>query len=221
MGVSLLRPALIDPPVPAEPKKDGWLHIVPGVVAGAADLDPAAVLTATVAGAQFGLTVAWVVLASLPVLRTVFGISARIGLETRKGLVELIREQFGRSIAILVALGIVGVNLAMIVGDLSAVSQSCNLLFQQPHLFFIALFCFVVWYVLVLGGYARVTHRLGLLSLALLGYVVAAALATDSLWPLVKGVFSLPAHLNSAYMMAVIAVFGSLLTPDILVWQTS
>jgi Mn2+/Fe2+ NRAMP family transporter len=218
--VSLLRPISLNLPAPKR-RLTGMMNIIPGMVAGAADLDPAAVLTATVAGAQFGLGVAWVVIACIPVLRTVFSISGRIGLETRKGLIELVREQFGPTLAILLALGIAGVNLAMIVGDLSAVSEACHLLFQQPRMFFIALFCFIVWYVLVLGGYTRVTRVLGLLSLALLGYVAAAALATDSFWELAKGVVSIPLRLDPAYMMAVIAVFGSLLTPDILVWQTS
>jgi len=52
---------------------------LPGIIAGAADLDPAAVLTATVAGATYGTTVGWVVLVCIPVLQSVFGVAARIG----------------------------------------------------------------------------------------------------------------------------------------------
>src|SRR5215471_12660817 len=82
-------------------------RILPGIIAGAADLDPAAVLTATVAGASFGTSLGWVVVLCVPVLFSVFAVSWRIGQETRKGLVELIRENYGARIAITIALLIV------------------------------------------------------------------------------------------------------------------
>src|SRR6266849_987891 len=103
-------------------------RMLPGIIAGAADLDPAAVLTATVAGASFGVSLGWVVVLCVPVLFSVFAVSSRIGQETKKGLVELIREQYGRKMALLIALLIVVVNMAMIVGDIVAVSDSFSLL---------------------------------------------------------------------------------------------
>ena len=102
-------------------------RILPGVVAGAADLDPAAVLTATVAGASFGYSVGWVVLLCIPVLFSVFAVSSRIGNETKKGFVELVRENYGRKIAFSIALLVVAVNLTMIIGDIVAVSDSISL----------------------------------------------------------------------------------------------
>ncbi|HKF22385.1 MAG TPA: divalent metal cation transporter, partial [Candidatus Angelobacter sp.] len=81
---------------------------LPGIIAGAADLDPAAVLTATVAGASFGYSLGWVVLLCVPVLFSVFAVSSRIGQETQKGLVELVRENYGRRLALTIALLIVG-----------------------------------------------------------------------------------------------------------------
>src|SRR5690348_7099880 len=104
-----------------ENPKPSLLHkaarTMPGIIAGAADLDPAAVLTATVAGASFGTSLGWVVVLCVPVLFSVFAVSSRLGQETKKGLVELIREQYGRKSAMVIALLIVGVNMAMIVGD--------------------------------------------------------------------------------------------------------
>src|SRR6516165_8515201 len=88
---------------------------LPGIVAGAADLDPAAVLTATVAGASFGYSLGWVVLLCVPVLFSIFAVSSRIGHETKQGLVELVREHYGKKVALAIALLIVGVNFAMIV----------------------------------------------------------------------------------------------------------
>src|SRR5215471_17154962 len=73
-------------------------RVLPGIIAGAADLDPAAVLTATVAGASFGYSLGWVVLLCVPVLFSVFAVSSRIGSQTSKGLVELVRDHYGKKL---------------------------------------------------------------------------------------------------------------------------
>src|SRR5260370_23582891 len=118
----------------------GWAAgALPGIIAGAADLDPAAVLTATVAGASFGYSLGWVVVLCVPVLFSVFAVSSRIGHETKKGLVELIREHYGRKRALFVALLIVGVNFAMIVRDIVPVSDRFSIITVFPRSSFLAL----------------------------------------------------------------------------------
>jgi Mn2+/Fe2+ NRAMP family transporter len=196
-------------------------RMLPGIIAGAADLDPAAVLTATVAGASFGTSLGWVVVLCVPVLFSVFAVSSRIGHETKKGLVELIRGHYGCKPAATVAFLIVAVNLAMIVGDIVAVSDSFSLITMAQRSFFLAIVGFTVWYVLIIGNYQKTTKVLGTLTLILIAYVVAAYRVTDSFVALSKDVLLPHIQVNTGYMMGVVAVFGSLLTPDVIVWQTS
>jgi Mn2+/Fe2+ NRAMP family transporter len=210
-----------DPGRPRRTLKGRAAGILPGIIAGAADLDPAAVLTATVAGASFGYSLGWVVLLCVPVLFSMFAVSSRIGLETKRGLVELIRRHYGKKIALGVALLIVAVNFAMIVGDLVAVSDSFSLITVFPRSYFLAIVGFAIWYVLILGSYQRTTQTLGALTLILIAYAVAAYHVTDSFTALAHGIFLPRMQANTAYMMGVVAVFGSLLTPDVIVWQTS
>src|SRR5580765_1068919 len=215
---------LAQTPAPDNPKPsllNRAARTLPGIIAGAADLDPAAVLTATVAGASFGVSLGWVVVLCVPVLFSVFAVSSRIGHETKKGLVELIREHYGRKSAMLIALFIMGVNLAMIVGDIVAVSDSFSILTMSPRLFFLAIVGFTVWYVLIVGNYQKTTKFLGTLTLILIAYILAAYRVTDSFPALAKEVLLPRMQVNSEYMMGVVAVFGSLLTPDVIVWQTS
>ncbi len=194
---------------------------LPGIIAGAADLDPAAVLTATVAGASFGTSLGWVVVLCVPVLFSVFAVSSRIGQQTKKGLVELVRENYGRRLALVIALMIVAVNLAMIVGDIVAVSDGFSLITMSPRMFFLAIVGFTVWYVLILGNYQKTTKILGALTLILVAYVAAAYRGMDSFPLLVRDVLLPRMQVSTDYMMGVVAVFGSLLTPDVIVWQTS
>ncbi len=194
---------------------------VRGVVAGAADLDPAAVLTATVAGATFGYNIGWVVLLSIPVLWSVFSVSARIGRDSRKGLVELVRQQYGRNTALALALGVFAVNFVMIIGDLVAVSDALSIVTNQWRAFFLVPLAFVVWYMLIVGNARKSMERLGLLSLFLIAYVVAACSTVHSPMRLASAILLPHIEATAAYSMAVIAVFGSLLTPDVIIWQTS
>jgi Mn2+/Fe2+ NRAMP family transporter len=196
-------------------------RVMPGIVAGAADLDPAAVLTATVAGASFGLSIGWVVLLCIPILRSVFSVAARIGHETRLGLIRLVRKHFGVRFAVLLACLVVVVNVVMIIADLMAVSDAFAIVLGQPRRFFPAVVAFIVWYILTLAGYERVNRTLSLLALFLFAYVAAAVMATDSVTATASGILLPKFAPGSAYVLAVIAVFGSLLTPDVVVWQTS
>lgn len=196
-------------------------RILPGMVTGASDVDPALVLTATVAGASYHYSLLWSVLLCVPFLLAVFSVSARIGYETRKGLVDLLRGRYGRSVAIGCAALVAVINMAMIVADLMAVTDAFSIILQLPRMFFIAAAAFSVWYVLIFRDYRKITHVLALFSLPLFFYVLAAVLArpdwsqviSHSLFPRIPG--------GSGYPEAVVAIFGSLLTPYVLVWQTS
>lgn len=210
-----------DPPEPRRTLFNKATRMMPGVIAGAADLDPAAVLTATVAGASFGYSLGWVVLLSIPVLFSVFAVSTRIGQQTGKGLIQLIREHYGRKTAITMAALVVAVNLTMIVGDIVAVSDGFSLIAVVPRVYFLAAIGFSVWYVLIMGNYQTTIKVLGTVTLILIAYIVAAFHLTSSFTELGKGIFLPRMQLNTGYMMGVVAIFGSLLTPDVIVWQTS
>lgn len=196
-------------------------QLLPGIIAGAADLDPAAVLTATVAGASFSYSLGWVVLLCIPVLNTIFSVSSRIGQQTGRGLIDLVREYHGRRQAVGIAVLIVIVNLAMIIGDIVAVADSCSLVTDVPRAYFLTAIGFIVWYLLIVGNYQKTTSALGWISLILIAYVVAAHQASGSLLSVAKGVLIPAIPMKTAYTMGVVAVFGSLLTPDVIVWQTS
>lgn len=206
-----------DHPTPGGPLR----RIVPGMVTGASDVDPALVLTATVAGATYHYSLLWSVLLCIPFLFSVFAVSARIGFETRKGLVDLLRGHYGRGIAIACAGLIVAINMAMIVADLMAVTDAFSIIMQLPRMFFIAAVAFSVWYVLIFRDYRKITHALVLLSLPLFIYVASAILAHPS-WGNVISHSLFPRIPHGAhYPQTVVAIFGSLLTPYVLVWQTS
>src|SRR5262249_56916547 len=107
-----LRIAETQEPSPAVKKSllSKVARILPGVIAGAADLDPAAVLTATVAGASFGRLPGWVVLLSVTLLLLILLVVPRIG-GPREGRVHAVPRHSRQQTALVVALLVVALHL--------------------------------------------------------------------------------------------------------------
>ena len=193
----------------------------PGLLTGIANIDPSVVITATVVGAAFHFSLLWVIVLCIPFLSTVFAVSARIGYEARKGLVDLLRENYGRHLAAVCAITIVVINMAMIIADLMAVSDGMSIILLQKRSFFVAAVAFTVWYFLIFRDYRKLTRILLWLSVPLFLYVLAAVLSRPNLWSLFVGTFVPHVSRGPDYVTAMIGLFGSLLTPYVLVWQTS
>lgn len=203
-------------------KSGGFFQrVLPGIVTGASDVDPALVLTATVAGAMYHYSLLWSVLLSVPFLLAVFSVSARIGLESRQGLVDLLRSHYGRSLAFACAGVVVVINMAMIVADLMAVTDAFSIIMVMPRMYFIAAVGFSVWYILIFRDYRKITQTLVLLSLPLFIYVAAALLAHPDWKHVISSSIFPRIPRDPGYPVAVVGIFGSLLTPYVLVWQTS
>ena len=210
-------------PEPGLPPSGFWSRLRalgPGIVTGASDVDPSMVLTATVAGAAYGYSLLWVVPLCVPFLIEVFSATARIGHQSRRGLVNLLRRHYGYKLALACAGIIIAINMAMIVADLLAVSDALSIILGQPRVFFVAAVAFSIWYILIFRDYLKITRALVWLSLPLFAYVVAAALAEPPPGQLL--LHTLIPHISHdpGYATAIVALFGSLLTPYVLVWQT-
>jgi Mn2+/Fe2+ NRAMP family transporter len=109
----------------------------------------------------------------------------------------------------------------MIIADLMAVSDALSIILAQQRIVFIAVTAFSVWYVLIFHDYKKITGFLLWLALPLFLYVGAAALSVKSWTDLGLGTIMPHTEHSTDYMATLVGLFGSLLTPYILVWQTS
>ncbi len=193
----------------------------PGMVTGAADLDPSAVVTATVAGAAFSGSLLWVVVLCVPFLLTIFSVASRIGIETRQGLLDLVRVNYGRKLAFVGAWFTILTNMVVIIADLMAVTDAFSIILRQPRVYFVAGVAFSVWYILIFHDYRKITRALVIISLPLYLYVAAAVVTMPPLRTLLWEMFVPHMRPSVDYVESIVALFGSLLTPYILLWQVS
>ena len=184
-------------------------------------MDPSAVVTCTVIGAAFHYALLWVVVLCVPFLLNLFSVTARIGVETGHGVLDLVRVSYGRRLALLGSSLTILSNVAVVIADLMAVSDVLSVLTGVPRMFFVAVTAFSVWYILVFHDYRRITRVLVLVSLPLYLYVAAAILTAPSLRLLLWNTFVPHFGSSASVVEGIVALFGSFLTPYIVLWQTS
>lgn len=75
----------------------GIRRLGPGLITGAADDDPSGIATYSQAGAQFGFSILWTVVFTLPLMVAIQIVRARIGYVTRRGLAANIKASFPKA----------------------------------------------------------------------------------------------------------------------------
>src|SRR6476469_9900020 len=128
------RGRAVGPTMPAAMKQPPRLSIRalrqlgPGLITGAADDDPSGIATYSQAGAQFGFSMLWTMVFTLPLMTTIQNISARIGYVTGHGLAANIKRAFPRPVLLLVVGLLVLANTLNIAADLAAMAEALRLL---------------------------------------------------------------------------------------------
>ena len=110
----------------------------PGLITGAADDDPSGIATYSQAGAQFGYSLAWTLLLTLPFMAAIQIISALIGWQSRRGLTANIARRVPKSV-MLALVGLLALaNTINIAADLAAMADALQLVVAGPALAYAA-----------------------------------------------------------------------------------
>ena len=193
----------------------------PGLITGAADDDPSGIATYSQAGAQFGLSMLWTVIFTLPLMIAIQMVSARIGRVTRRGLAANIRRTFPRWVLLLVVGLLLGANTLNLAADLAAMAEALRLVLGGSAHVYAVTFGLACLLLQVFIPYALYVRWLKWLTLVLFSYVaVAFSLHLDWL-EVAAEVFhpSLPAH--SGLLLMVVAVLGTTISPYLFFWQAA
>lgn len=193
----------------------------PGLITGASDDDPSGIATYSQAGAQFGYALCWVMLFCFPLMAAIQEISARIGRVTGKGIAGNIRLHYPRWLLYAIVWLLLVANTINLGADLGAMAAALNLLIGGPvRLYVIGFAVFCTW-LEVYSRYDRYVSLLKWTSFVLLAYV-AVALVVDVPWRLVLYSTFVPSFsLSKDYIVTVVAVLGTTITPYCFFWQSS
>jgi NRAMP (natural resistance-associated macrophage protein)-like metal ion transporter len=202
--------------------RKSWLsRLGPGLITGASDDDPSGIATYSQAGAQFGYALCWVMLFCFPLMAAIQEISARMGRVTGRGIAANIRLHYPRSLLYLIVGLLLIANTINLGADLGAMSAALNLLFGGPTALYVVGFALLC---ILLESYTRYERYVSILkwtSFVLLAYVVVA-LIVHVPWRLVLYRSFVPSFsLTKDYVVTVVAVLGTTITPYCFFWQSS
>src|SRR5215470_9176452 len=122
----------------------------PGFITANVDNDAGGIWTYSVAGAQFGYTLLWVMVPTTVALVVVQEMASRMGAVTGKGLSDLIREEFGLRITFVLMIALVVTNFGNVMAEFAGVASSLEL-FGVSRYVIVPIAAALVWLLVVHG----------------------------------------------------------------------
>jgi len=196
-------------------------RIGPGIVTGAADDDPSGIATYSQAGAQFGFTMLWTLFFSYPLMAGIQEISAWIGRVTGMGIAGNIRRHYSVWVLYPVVALLLIANVINLGADISAMGEALKLLLGGPALVYSVGFGSVSAIAAVLVPYQRYSQILKWSVLVLVVYIATAFVAHVHWRAVLTATFIPSISLSTGYMSALMAVFGTTISPYLFFWQAS
>jgi NRAMP (natural resistance-associated macrophage protein)-like metal ion transporter len=203
------------------PGKGLWAALGPGLITGASDDDPSGIATYSQAGAQFGFSMCWVMLFTFPLMAAIQEISGRIGRVTGQGIAGNIRTHYSKLLLRAIVGLLLVANIINLGADLGAMGDAVTLLIGGPAHLYVVLFALGCAALETFSRYERYVVLLKWSSAFLLAYV-ATALVVHTPWALVARDTFIPTfRLDTDYVVAIVAVLGTTITPYCFFWQSS
>ncbi len=184
----------------------------PGIIAGNADNDAGGITTYSVAGANYGLSLLWVLLLTTFALAITQEIGARLGLVTGKGLGALIREKFGVRWTAFVMICLFISNIGTIAAEFAGVAAAIGI-FGVSKFISIPIAIITVFLLVTRGNFKKLERLFLIMSFFYLSYIVSALLAHPDFTAAAKSLIVPTFKFNGAYILMLLAVIGTTITP--------
>jgi NRAMP (natural resistance-associated macrophage protein)-like metal ion transporter len=209
----------LDPVVgPTKPRLFGFLGA--GLITGASDDDPSGIATYSQVGAAFGYALSWTLLFSYPLMAAIQIISGRIGRTTGHGIAGVLRRHYPGWLLQWIVVLLLVANVINLGADLGAMADAMALLLPAPKWLYVLLFSGICIGMQLLLVYTRYVAVLKWFTLSLFSYFAVLVVAHVD-WRNLVGHFFIP-HLSwqPAYLTAVVAIFGTTISPYLFFWQS-
>jgi len=199
----------------------GWLLVLgPGLIATSAGNDAGGIATYSSAGAKYGYDLIWVMVIITVSLAVVQEMCARLGAATGRGLLDLIREQFGAGWA-LFAVGVILIaNGGVTISEFVGIGAAMELIGISKNLA-IPLTAVFLWYLVVYGNYPSVEKIFLAMTVVFFAYPIAAFMGHPNWTQVAQGAFIPKLRWESDYIFIVVGLMGTTITPYMQLFQQS
>jgi NRAMP (natural resistance-associated macrophage protein)-like metal ion transporter len=208
-------------PLPEPPPRNFLQTLGPGLITGASDDDPSGIATYSQVGAQFGYSILWTMLFSYPLMTAIQEISARVGRVTGRGIAGNMRLHYPRWLMFPMILLLLIANTLNLGADISAMGAALQLLLGGPAALYAALFAIGSLLLQMFVSYTRYATLLKWFCLSLFAYV-GVVFAVKVPWAeALRGTVLPNISFKAEYLMALVAILGTTISPYLFFWQAS
>jgi Mn2+/Fe2+ NRAMP family transporter len=186
----------------------------PGFITANVDNDSGGILTYSQAGAQYGYALLWTMIPITLALIVVQEMCARMGVVTGKGLSDLIREEFGLRITVVMMALLVIVNFTNVITEFIGIAGSLHL-FHVSKFISVPICALLVWLLIVRGDYKQVEKIFLIASVVYIAYIFAGVLSQPDWHEALLATVQMPQKQmwTSDYVYMAIAVVGTTIAP--------
>ncbi|MDB5188109.1 MAG: natural resistance-associated macrophage protein [Candidatus Kaiserbacteria bacterium] len=199
-----------------------WKILGPGLITGAADDDPSGIATYSQTGAAYGFQLLWLTIFTFPLMGVVQEMCARIGMVTGRGLASNIRQEYSKTVLLIVVILLVAANTFNIAADIGAMAQAVQLL--APRLSFGFLVSFIVVGSIALElfiTYKIYSKYLKYLAIVLLVYVATGFLIKPDWHAVMINTLVPTITFTRDQLILICAILGTTISPYLFFWQAS
>jgi len=184
----------------------------PGIITASADNDAGGITTYSIAGAQFGYGLLWILLLTTFSLGITQEMGARMGIVTGKGLAALIREKFGIRWTGFAMAALLVANFGSTAADIAGVGAAMEIFGVSKYVSVPVAVLFL--FLLVFKGSFRWVERIFLVSAALYVAYIVSGIQAHPDWGAAFRETVVPSfQLRRDYIVAFIATIGTTITP--------
>ena len=205
---------------PSSKKLKGLLRILgPGLLAGMAGNDSSAVTSYSIDGATNGYAHLWLMLLSTPLYQSVQFACAKVGRITQRGLAEILREHYGRWVAVVATLVLMIANLALIAADLVAIGSGLELITHISWIWFVIPVAAILWYLTVYHSFESIKKIFIAMSLVFVVYLITAIFSGANWGEVLVRTFVPKIDFSFASISSAVALLGATISPYTMFWQ--
>jgi Mn2+/Fe2+ NRAMP family transporter len=201
----------------------GWHRVMavagPGIVVMLADTDAGSIITAAQSGAEWGYQLLLLQFVLVPILYIVQELTVRLGIVTRKGHAELIRDHFGKGWAWLSVATLVVACIGALLSELSGLA-GVGLLMGVPTPVTMSLIVVVLIFMAYRGSYLAVERIAIAVGAFEFVFLFVAWQANPELSALASGAVDI-AWREPKYLYLVAANIGAVIMPWMVFYQQS
>ncbi len=186
--------------------------IGPGIITSNVDNDAGGITTYSLAGAEYGLSLLWLLIPITGALVIIQEMGARMGVVSGKGLSDLIRERFGARVTFYLMIVLFLTNLGNTIAEFAGIAASMEI-FGFSKYFSVTIGAAFVWWLVVKGNYKSVEKIFLTACLFYLSYIISGFMGKPDWEEVRRATLNPSLRFDAGYLTMAVGLVGTTIAP--------